>query len=57
MKTLLTRLRVKAAQKAELHATYRRIRDEIAALPRAEALDLGLFPADAHRIAHKAVWG
>ncbi len=53
MKTLFTRLRAYAAQ----HATYRRIRDEIASLSHAESLDLGIFPADAHRMAHKAVWG
>lgn len=53
MKTMIARLREKAAK----HATYRRIRDEIAALSRAESLDLGIFPADADRMAHKAVWG
>ncbi len=53
MKTLMARLRIRAAE----HATYRRIRDEIAALSRAESLDLGIFPADADRMARKAVWG
>lgn len=53
MKSFITRLRARAAE----HATYRRIRDEIAALPRAEALDLGFFPADADQMARKAVWG
>lgn len=53
MKTLIARLRSKAAQ----HAAYCRIRDEIAALTRAEALDLGIFPGDADRIARAAVWG
>ena len=53
MKTLIARLRVKAAE----HATYARIRNEIAALSQAEALDLGIFPGDADRIARKAVWG
>lgn len=53
MKTLIARLRAKAAE----HAAYVRIRDEIATLPRAEALDLGIFPGDADRIARNAVWG
>lgn len=53
MKNLIETLRIRAAQ----HATYRRIRDEIAALSRAESLDLGIFPADADRMARKAVWG
>ena len=53
MKTLIARLRAKAAA----HAAYRRFRNEIAALSPAEALDLGIFPADADRIARKAVWG
>jgi uncharacterized protein YjiS (DUF1127 family) len=53
MKTLIARLRAKAAD----HAAYLRIRNEIAALSHAEALDLGIFPADADRIARKAVWG
>lgn len=53
MKNLITNLRVRAAK----HAAYRRIRDEIATLSQAEALDLGIFPADADRMARKAVWG
>ncbi len=53
MKTLIARLRDTAAK----HAAYARIRDEIAALTEAQALDLGIFPADADRIARKAVWG
>ena len=36
---------------------YRQTRDEIARLPRAMALDLGIFPEDADRIARDAVWG
>lgn len=38
-------------------ALYIRTRDEIASLSRAEAIDLGLWPEDAARIARKAVWG
>ena len=39
------------------HARYRRMRDEIANLPETTAMDVGLFPADAERIAYKAVYG
>lgn len=51
MKSLIARLR----DTAEKHAAYRRLRHEIATLPKAEALDLGIFPGDAERIARKAV--
>ncbi|MDO8985893.1 hypothetical protein [Cypionkella sp.] len=53
MKSLIAQLRAAA----EKHALYRRTRDEIAGMPRRVALDLGIFPEDAERIAHKAVWG
>ena len=53
MKALLAQIRVEA----EKHAQYRRTRNEIAAMPRAMALDLGIFPEDAEIIARKAVWG
>ncbi len=53
MKTLIARIRAEAAKRA----TYRTIRDEIARLPRAIAIDIGIFPEDAERIAYKAVWG
>lgn len=53
MKNLIARLR----DKAEKRAKFRHIRDEIAAMPRDVALDLGIFPEDAARMAHKAVWG
>lgn len=53
MKTIIARLR----SMAEKQATYRRLRAEIAGLSRAEALDLGIFPGDADRIARAAVWG
>ena len=53
MKTLIARLRARAAE----HAAYVRLRDEIAALSPAEALDIGLLPGDADRIARTAVWG
>lgn len=42
---------------ATKRALYRRTRDEIARLSPSEARDLGIFPADAERIAREAVWG
>ena len=53
MKSFLAKVRVQAAKRAE----YRRTRGEIARLPRSVAMDLGIFPEDADRIARKAVWG
>lgn len=42
---------------AERRGRYRQIRDEIAGLSPREAIDLGLFPEDAARIAWDAVYG
>lgn len=53
MKTIIANLREAAAKRA----LYHRTRDEIAGMERRVALDLGIFPEDAARIAHKAVWG
>lgn len=53
MKTLIARLRREAAERA----AYRRIRDEIASLPREVAAELGLYPQDAEHLARQAVWG
>ena len=53
MKKLIAAYRVNAAKRA----LYRRTRDEIASMPRDVALDLGIFPEDADRIAREAVWG
>ncbi|HOZ34006.1 MAG TPA: hypothetical protein PLM52_14100 [Tabrizicola sp.] len=39
------------------YARYRETRDEIANLPLDVALDLGIYPGDADRIAHDAVYG
>ena len=39
------------------YARYRQTRDEIANLPLDVALDLGLYPGDADRIAREAVYG
>ena len=39
------------------YARYRKTRDEIANLPLDVALDLDIYPGDADRIAHGAVYG
>ena len=42
---------------ARKQALYRRTRDEIARMPTDVAIDLGIYPGDADRIARKAVYG
>ena len=42
---------------AQRRHRYHQIRDEIAGLSRREAIDLGLYPEDAERIAWDAVYG
>ncbi|SIN86673.1 hypothetical protein [Vannielia litorea] len=51
--TVLNTLRAAYAK----HRAYVRTRDEIASMPRDVALDLGLFPEDASRIARTAIYG
>ena len=51
--TFIDTLKAAAANRA----MYRRTRDEIARMPRDVALDLGIFPEDADRIAWAAVYG
>jgi uncharacterized protein YjiS (DUF1127 family) len=53
MKDLVRKFR----RAAELRAAYRRTRDEIAGMPHDIALDLGIWPGDADRIARMAVYG
>ena len=53
MKNFIANYRAAAAKRA----LFRRTRDEIASLSRRDALDLGLFPEDAEKIARRAVWG
>ena len=53
MKSFIAKVRDEAAKRAQ----YRMTRDEIAMLPRYMAIDLGIFPEDADRIAREAVWG
>jgi hypothetical protein len=42
---------------ARKRAAYVRTRDEIAHMPLDVALDLDIYPGDAAKIAHKAVYG
>jgi hypothetical protein len=42
---------------ARKRAAYVRTRDEIAQMPLDVALDLDIYPGDAAKIAHKAVYG
>ncbi len=42
---------------AEKQALFRATRNAIAMMPRATAIDFGMFPEDAVLIARKAVWG
>ena len=51
--TLIDTLKTAAANRA----LYKRTRDEIASMPRNVALDLGIYPEDAERIAWAAVYG
>ncbi len=53
MKNLYAAMKANAAKRAQ----YRQMRDEIATMPRSVALELGIFPEDAARIASQAVWG
>lgn len=50
---LIDTLKAAAANRA----LFKRTRDEIARLPRDVALDLGIYPEDADRIAWAAVYG
>lgn len=51
--TVLTRIRTALAKRR----SYLRTRRELAAMPRETAIDLGLFPEDASRMARAAVYG
>ncbi len=53
MTTLIERLK----SVAEKRARYVHTRDEIARMPLDVALDLNIYPGDAHRIAYQAVYG
>lgn len=51
--TFFNRLRAAARKRAAYNRTFAEIRN----LPRDVALDLGIFPGDADRIARQAVYG
>ncbi|MEH7826770.1 hypothetical protein [Gemmobacter denitrificans] len=53
----MTQLIERLKSAAEKHARYARTRDEIARMPLDVALDLNIYPGDAHRIAHESVYG
>ena len=53
MKHLIARYRAEAVK----FALYRKTKAEIAMLPRSVAIDVGIFPDDAEKIAREAVWG
>ena len=53
MKNFIADYRARAAKRA----LYRKTRDALAAMPRRTAIDLGMFPEDAAKVARKAVWG
>ncbi len=53
MKGLTNRIRAAAGR----YAQYRRIVNEIEGMSAREANDLGIYPTDARRIAHEAVYG
>ena len=57
MKNLMTAYFAAAYNRAAKRAQYRKMRDEIANLSRRDALDLGIYPEDASRLAAAAVWG
>jgi uncharacterized protein YjiS (DUF1127 family) len=51
--TLIDQIR----ETARKRAAYKRTVAELTAMPRDVALDLGLYPGDAEKIAHRAVYG
>jgi len=53
MSSFVTRLR----RAAERRARYAQIYHELRMMPRATAIDLGMFPEDARRVAYEAVYG
>jgi uncharacterized protein YjiS (DUF1127 family) len=57
MRKMMNRLIENLFAAVKNEAAYRRIRDEIAQMPRSQALDIGVYPEDAEQIASRAVWG
>ena len=53
MKKLMSDLKAATGKRRDFNRTYRELRD----MPRATAIDLGMFPEDAHPVAYRAVYG
>jgi len=53
MNAIITRIRALAARRAR----YNRTVSELRALPLDVALDLDIYPGDAEKLAHEAVYG
>lgn len=53
MNSIMTRLKNAAAKRAEFNRTY----NELRTMPRATAIDLGMFPEDAYDVAYSHVYG
>lgn len=53
MTSIVEKMKASARKRAEFNRTYRELR----AMPRETALDLGMFPEDAYKTAHRAVYG
>lgn len=53
MTHLVQKLKASAQKRADFYQTYSELRH----MPRATAIDLGLFPEDAYDTAFKAVYG
>jgi hypothetical protein len=53
MTDFVARLRTAAEKRVQFNSIYRELRS----MPRETAIDLGMFPEDAYRIAHEAVYG
>jgi hypothetical protein len=53
MTDFVSRLRTAAEKRSRFNSIYRELRS----MPRETAIDLGMFPEDAYRVAHEAVYG
>lgn len=53
MNSIMTRLKSAATKRAEFNRTY----NELRTMSRATAIDLGMFPEDAYKVAYSHVYG
>ncbi|MFW2545163.1 hypothetical protein ACN2XU_21250 [Primorskyibacter sp. 2E107] len=53
MNSFFDSVRIRMEKRAKYNRTVRELRD----MPKDVAFDLGIYPGDAHRIAHEAVYG